>query len=535
MNTVPKTDLRRQNNWRDVFALDLRSLAVLRISFGLIILADLVFRLSTLTELYTDSGYMTRELAAKYYQFTRGGNWWFSTWSVYWIFGEAWWYYTLFGVAALLAVMLLLGYRTRLATLGSWVLLVSLHTANPLTLTSGDTILRLSLFWSIFLPLGQLWSMDARGKPNLTVANRDSPTNQNVVSIASACFIIQLIIMYFSTGIAKCNDVWFSGQAMEYVFRLDIYVLPMGKTLLQYPALLKFTAYVTLFAEVILIWCLLIPWRNGIWRGIVMATFIGFHIAIALTLDIGLFSIICIAIWIALTPTAFWSALSKSLKTDSAADIRYTRARGIGNLAASVFCGLTLVYTILTNLSNFEATRVAYTVPPSLASYGHVLSLDQRFQMFGQPPRFSPWFVYEGTMNNGKFVDPMQRPPIAQTNTSNELHQAAQSDRSNLRSFHWRKVHRNLVYEAMTPFRAELAEYAVRKWNSENSDSEQIVHLKVYCYFESTDPQVDDSFEQSSIWGTFGIEQQKEKALETKVDSILNQLLDEENPNGLSF
>ena len=56
MNTVPKTDLRRQNNWRDVFALDLRSLAVLRISFGLIILADLVFRLSTLTELYTDSG-----------------------------------------------------------------------------------------------------------------------------------------------------------------------------------------------------------------------------------------------------------------------------------------------------------------------------------------------------------------------------------------------------------------------------------------------------------------------------------------------
>ena len=69
-------------------------------------------------------------------------------------------------VRVLLAVALLVGYRTRLATIGSWILLASIHVRLPVVINAGDTLLRVLLFWSIFLPLGAMWSVDARrGRP----------------------------------------------------------------------------------------------------------------------------------------------------------------------------------------------------------------------------------------------------------------------------------------------------------------------------------------------------------------------------------
>ena len=58
----------------------------------------------------------------------------------------------LFLVAAAGAGALLLSYRTRLATLLSWVLLVSVQNRNPLLGQGGDDLLRMLLFWGLFLP-----------------------------------------------------------------------------------------------------------------------------------------------------------------------------------------------------------------------------------------------------------------------------------------------------------------------------------------------------------------------------------------------
>ena len=82
-------------------------------------------------------------------------------WSLYFISGSWVWALLLHLVAAGAAMALLLGYRTRLATLISFVLLVSLHNRAPLMLQGGDNLLLLMVFWSIFLPLGARFSMDA--------------------------------------------------------------------------------------------------------------------------------------------------------------------------------------------------------------------------------------------------------------------------------------------------------------------------------------------------------------------------------------
>lgn len=60
----------------------------------------------------------------------------------------------LFGLAGSFAVALLVGYKTRLVSIMSWFLLMSLHNRNFLVLHGGDTLLRAALFWACFCPGG---------------------------------------------------------------------------------------------------------------------------------------------------------------------------------------------------------------------------------------------------------------------------------------------------------------------------------------------------------------------------------------------
>ena len=173
---------------RRVFSLDLRSLALFRITAGILILVDLAFRWSTLPEMYTGEGFFTHQVANDYYTFELGESWRSLSWSLYWLSDSVIFVQTLFATAAIAALFLIVGKWTRLATIISWVLLVSLHARNPLITTSGDNLFRMMLFWSMFLPLGARWSFDSTSK----TADHDA-----VFSFATIGFIFQLFAIYF--------------------------------------------------------------------------------------------------------------------------------------------------------------------------------------------------------------------------------------------------------------------------------------------------------------------------------------------------
>jgi hypothetical protein len=80
----------------------------------------------------------------------------------------------LFGVAALAALGLLVGYRTRLMTIVVWVLLLSLHMRNPLVNGAESPMLRMLLFWGMLLPLGAYWSVDRAKRPRSRGCRRAS-------------------------------------------------------------------------------------------------------------------------------------------------------------------------------------------------------------------------------------------------------------------------------------------------------------------------------------------------------------------------
>jgi len=142
---------------RLLVGIDLRSLALLRITAAVFLLIDLADRARLLITNYTDAGAHPRAVALTYYQYGLP--------SLHLMAGSARVQLALFVLAGIAAALLAVGWRTWIATFVSWYLLGSLHARNELVLDGGDYVLRHLLFWSLFLPLGARWSLDARGRP----------------------------------------------------------------------------------------------------------------------------------------------------------------------------------------------------------------------------------------------------------------------------------------------------------------------------------------------------------------------------------
>ncbi len=352
----------RNSTWAEstarVFGCDLRSLAAFRIALGVCVIWDLIFRFPTITEMYSDRGFFTRDASFEYQQLVFGDGWQNWSWSFYWLWGSPGFQVALFVVAAVFALMLAAGYRTRIVTIASWALLCSLHVRNPLVISSGDFLLKMMLFWSMFLPLGKVWSLDAwlgrkpagehpaensgsqsdaemtdvaaveaneETEPRAEIVppvdaeldsvllksagELNSDPDKRYVSVATGCLIVQLFLMYFFCGVAKWNQTWWYGEAMQYVLHLDIFVTDFGKSLLEFPQLLKLTSLATVLAEAFLIWTIFSPAYTDWYRCLNLIVFWCFHLGIALAMSIGMFPVICIIAWLPLIPGSWWARL----------------------------------------------------------------------------------------------------------------------------------------------------------------------------------------------------------------------------------
>ena len=133
--------------------IDSRTLAVFRVFVGVLIVADLLLRSRNFSFFYTEDGVVPRSLAMDVtpdYAF-----------SVYYLTTSSTLIAALFVLQGLIALQLIVGYKTRVATVLSFLFVVSLDHHNPFVLSYADTLFRLLLFWAIFLPLGERWSIDA--------------------------------------------------------------------------------------------------------------------------------------------------------------------------------------------------------------------------------------------------------------------------------------------------------------------------------------------------------------------------------------
>src|SRR5918995_290826 len=281
----------------EIFGADLRSLAVFRIVLALLVLADLAIRATDLYQHYADAGVLPRTVLVEEV---------LSPWvfSLNLMNGGAFFQALLFSVAALAALGMLVGYRTRLMTFVVWVLLLSIQLRNPLINGSESVLLRMLVFWGMLLPLGAYWSVDRLR----SALPRPSPA---FLSLATFGLFMQIAFVYWFTAALKSGPEWrVDYTALYYALSLDQLATPMGHFLLNFPGLLQVLTFGTLALEAfgpLLLFC---PFFTGPVRTGTALAFMSLHFGIWLTMDIGIFPWVSAFCMVCFFPPWFWDRAS---------------------------------------------------------------------------------------------------------------------------------------------------------------------------------------------------------------------------------
>lgn len=303
-----------------IFAVDARSLGLLRIGLGLVSIYNLVLFYPNIELFFGPLGvFPVWELNP------------LTTFSIHTLNDSRAFIDLIFLIHLIFSVMLCVGYKTRLATISCWLLTVSLFNRAPQISFGGDEILRALLLWGIFLPLGQRFSIDA-------IKNKKPIMGDRVVSLAGAALIIQIIIVYLVNGFGKNDLAWATDFTALYYFFNDTVAKAPAKLLLEFPEMLMLLTCLTLYLERFASLLLLLP-NVLVFRTAAIILFLIFHLCIDVTLKVGWFSWIMIIYWLALIPSECW----KGKPADR------TENKQNSNRATNVLCGVLLGMTVISN------------------------------------------------------------------------------------------------------------------------------------------------------------------------------------------
>lgn len=421
------------------FLLDLRSLAAFRIGLGLILLYDLLARARDLGAHYSDAGVLPRALVPE----TPLGQ---PALSLHLLSGSATWQGFLFLLAGLLGLALLLGYRTRLATCGSWFLLGSLHLRNPLVCYAGDELLKLLLFWSLFLPLGARWSLDGRRADEAT-----EPRDASVLSAGSVALVLQVCFVYLFATLFKSGPTWWDGTAVYYALNIDLHTSPLGRALLGSPGLCAALTWFTLAAEGLAPLLLLSP----VWflpaRLLGIGLLAGLQVGLFLCMDLGIFQPVSLVALLALLPSRVW----ERGREDADVPVRVER-RGWVNALPACCIAAALVWNVV-ELRHREHPEQA--VPTPLRQVYGLLHLDQGWSMFAPDPAdWDGWFVVAADPAQGPALDLLHGGTLA-WNKPADVSGSCGGDR-------WKQYLVSLSEQPEAqPRRDACAEYFVAEWD----------------------------------------------------------------------
>ncbi len=314
---------------RTAFSIDLRSLALFRVCLALMILYDLLLRSFKISVFYTDAGVLPRSL------------WLNSThhfhWSLHSASGLLWYQVLLFVLAAIFAVCLLVGYRTRVMTALSWVMLQSLINRNNYLSQGGDELLVLLAFWGMFLPLNARFSIDAalseshRRQP-LAQHPRASAQDANMYfSVATVAVLLQVMYLYIFTAILKTGDAWrVDFDAAWWAVSIKHYSTPIGLFISQYPGFLKLATMSVMVLEFVALFTIFSPWYHVPLRLVTLAALYLLHASFLLMLYIGLFPLIDFTALTLLIPGALWVWLERRRGTPPGEPVVLYHAQGAG-------------------------------------------------------------------------------------------------------------------------------------------------------------------------------------------------------------
>jgi len=516
-------------------ALDSRSLSLLRIALGITILLSIWLRLPDFLAHYTEAGVLPLEMMRLEWRERM-------LWSLFALSPDIWWTAGLFAITAICAFSFAAGWGGRPVTLLLWVLLLSLHNRNPLILNSGDHLLLSTLFWSLFLPLGLHWNLPAPWRRWTRTRIPGSTPARKVVGIPSLAIILQFVFLYSIGALIKWGAEWQSEfSAVWYSLQLPSFVLPPGEFLGNFPAFSLLMTPVVLWSELLVPLLLLIPWKNALWRMIVVVFGIGLQAGFASMLALGLFPLACICIALPLLPSAFWESLRRFLRkaVPPSAESPPVLPTGV----QSALCSVALLMVFFGNMETVPANNsgklslirdsIQFTFPDSFpAKAAGVLSatamqtgdffcLRQNWKMFAPRPKsLDGPVILEALLADGTVTDLMPHLRSLDLPYADLENPPPSGSLAGYHTPRWRKYFSKLTLQGKRHFFPALDRYLTNRWNAAKPEHLHIVSLQAFTNFQrnrwENEPEILGKIEIYPSFGPFVAEPDEEGEPEKK-------------------
>lgn len=284
-----------------MYRLDFRSLALYRAFMGIVIICDLIHRLGDLRDHYTGEGLV--------YIRNYHGLMVFHSLSTSIYFQSL-----MFTFHLSVAFMFAIGYKTKINTVILWFLTVSLLEYNYYLNSGGDALLRLTMFWAMFLPLGNAYSVDC-----FINSKKKTDSNKSVFNVASIAFIVQVQLMYMISTTYKVGEHWNVDYKATYISLRHLYFqTPLAKVLLLISPqfVLQAFTWIVLKIELLGPLTLTFPIWNDLFRTIGVLLFIILHVGFGTSMYLGIFMWVPIAYVCGFLPGRFWSFISDRMKSE---------------------------------------------------------------------------------------------------------------------------------------------------------------------------------------------------------------------------
>ena len=465
-----------------VFAIDLRSLGLFRIALGLILLCDLAVRGTSFAGHYGYRGVLPPEILLKglmpQAQFS------LNLISSHWLTQTI-----LFSAYALSSAAFLVGFKTRIANALAWIFLLSIQNRNPLVLQGGDELLRMMMCWALFLPMGARFSLDSVILPS----NLQQPRTE-VFSFASAAVLLQLAMVYLFSVVLKSGAEWVpDGTAVYFALNIEEFAKPIGLWIRQFPSLMKFITLSTWYFEAIGPVLLFVPVGFVFFRILCILGFVGLHVGLFLSLELGIFPFVSSSCMIPFLPAEVWDWLETSnlallasvrlklnkfhlfvktkVKASDMATKRNTKTSIFGQVGAVFF----LLYVFAWNMESIGVWGIR--IPYSMVWISEFTRVDQYWNLFAPYPyKDDGWFVMPGQTVDGTAVDVFTGKVGEVSWEKPRLVSAMYPDDR------WRSLLMNLRQEKYEKYFLYFGKYKCLSWN-ENSDRSYSQKLKSFQIF----------------------------------------------------
>lgn len=460
-----------KGGWSAVFGCTYEGLALFRILLGTLLTAELILRFRFLHVFYTDEGTKPLRLLLpqidELYKFV----------CYHCHFGTLLQQQILLGIQVAVAVCLAIGYKTRMAAILSFYMYTSLILRNTWLFFILDRYFYYLLFYSIFLPLDERWSVANNKKPV------GSTTHNNNIFVNPATVALKMLVfwIYLDAGLGKYMDPkkgWtYYADPLPALDTYSRHTIPAQHLYgLLGPQGLRIMTPVVVWVELLCVPMALFGSYIGNRNLIRFAIFMicKMHLGISLCIrNSNLLSYVAICAWLVFLP---WnnsndndgdpnaSEDQRDRSTIDAANSTRSDSRSIGSRLSSLATLIIVTSMVSANIW-FEAMAPGCSTESRRLIWGTLLQ--NRWNVFIGAEEYVTWEIAPGRLQDGSIVDVWGRTDIVNWNMPGSGAPCTSTSRPG----RWRSF----------PYLAELEgeeeevlwEYLCNEWDRENNVSEE--------------------------------------------------------------